>query len=44
MTEKTETPQTGSIDYSGKQEAIDKAKQKAHEQDLERLTEEHESE
>jgi hypothetical protein len=32
--------QTGSIDYSGKQADIDKAKQKAHEADRERLAEE----
>jgi hypothetical protein len=44
MTDEKETKQTGSIDYSGKQETIDKAKAKAHEQDLERLAEEHEGE
>lgn len=32
--------ETGSIDYSGKQADIDKAKQKAHEADRERLAEE----
>jgi hypothetical protein len=44
MTEKAESKQTGSIDYSGKQDEIDKAKAKAHEQDLERLRDEHEGE
>lgn len=39
----TEEPQEGSIDYSGSQAAVDKAKAKAHDADVERLAKEHET-
>lgn len=42
MPEDKDQPQTESIDYSGKQTEIDKQKQAAHQQDQERLAEEHE--
>jgi hypothetical protein len=38
----TEETTEGSIDYSGKQAEIDKAKQKARDDDAKRLAEEHE--
>lgn len=42
MAEQEKTEQTEGIDYSGKQAAITKAKEKAHDDDLERLKKEHE--
>lgn len=42
QTEKKEPKQAGSIDYEGSQADIDKAKQKARDQDAERLAKEHE--
>jgi hypothetical protein len=38
----TEEQNEGSIDYGGKQAEIDKAKQKARDDDAKRLAEEHE--
>lgn len=42
MADEKTTEQPTTIDYSGSQAEIDKAKAKAHEQDQKRLTEEHE--
>lgn len=42
QTDKTESKDAGSIDYTKSQADVDKAKQKARDQDAERLAAEHE--